>query len=354
MIRSAEELLRGRRMIAYGAGEYFDRAMKYAVVAPEYFVDDERAGGEKCGRAIRPVSALREERGDAVVFIFDRNIPGAILRLAEYGCEWNQTLFDCRCFGVNTLYYDDYIHARDLDELGRSEACEVSIGFGAEIKMENVVIPVRRSGGLVRMRFGNSSRTVIRDCVIGQGSELNAGGKAELAIGPGSTVGENCRISAATDSWVRMGERVLLSRDSIVDAANGVGIDVGDGCTFGWNLHLYAYAPITIGGDCMCSSNVYIESGAGHDLIAGGVKRYPEPMKIGKHVWLGMGCCVLGGAAIGEGCMVGAHAVMTKKFGAAQLLAGNPARTVKESIVWDRDYTAYKELYHCKEQKEKL
>jgi acetyltransferase-like isoleucine patch superfamily enzyme len=346
MIRSAEKLLRGRRMIAYGAGEYYDRAMKHTTVTPEYFVDDERLGGEKCGRAIKPVSALREENGDAVVFIFERNIPQAILRLSEYGCVWKQNLFDCRCFGVNTLYYDDYVHVRDLDELGRSAVCEISIGFGAEITIENVVIPVRQNGGMVRMRFGNRSRTVIRDCVIGQGCELNAGGNAELVLGVGTTVGEECMISAATDSWVRLDGRILLSHHSIVDAANGVGIQVGDACTFGWHLHLYAYAPLKIGGDCMCSSNVYIESGAGHDLIVDGKKRYPEPMEIGGHVWLGMGCCVLGGAGIGEDSMVGAHTVVTKKFGAAQLLAGNPARVVKEKIVWDRNYTAYKELYH--------
>ena len=77
-------------------------------------------------------------------------------------------------------------------------------------------------------------------------------------------------------------------KQSTIDAANGVPIAFGEGSTFGPHLHVFGYAPIDIGTDCMFSSNVYVESGAGHDLEVDGVSRRPAPLTIGRHVWVGM------------------------------------------------------------------
>lgn len=46
--------------------------------------------------------------------------------------------------------------------------------------------------------------------------------------------------------------------------------------------------------------------------------------------WIGMNCIILKGVTIGEGAIVGAGSVVTKDVPAWTLVAGNPARVIKQ------------------------
>lgn len=50
---------------------------------------------------------------------------------------------------------------------------------------------------------------------------------------------------------------------------------------------------------------------------------------IGNDVWIGSGATILSGVQLGDGCVVGAMAVVTKNVAPYQIVAGNPARVVK-------------------------
>jgi serine acetyltransferase len=54
------------------------------------------------------------------------------------------------------------------------------------------------------------------------------------------------------------------------------------------------------------------------------------PVHIGDNVWLGDHAMVLKGVTIGENSVVAAKAVVTKDVPANVIVAGNPARVVKE------------------------
>lgn len=49
-------------------------------------------------------------------------------------------------------------------------------------------------------------------------------------------------------------------------------------------------------------------------------------IKIGNNCWIGAGVVFLDGAELGDGCVVGANAVVTKKFPDNVVIAGIPAR----------------------------
>jgi len=54
------------------------------------------------------------------------------------------------------------------------------------------------------------------------------------------------------------------------------------------------------------------------------------PTKIGNDVWLGYGAVILSGVQIGDGAVVGAGAVVTKDVLPYSVVAGNPARKIKQ------------------------
>lgn len=55
-----------------------------------------------------------------------------------------------------------------------------------------------------------------------------------------------------------------------------------------------------------------------------------KPIKICDDAWIGMNVIILKGVTVGEGAIVGAGSVVTKDVPAWTVVAGNPARVVKE------------------------
>lgn len=55
-----------------------------------------------------------------------------------------------------------------------------------------------------------------------------------------------------------------------------------------------------------------------------------RPVIIGNRAWIGFGVSILRGVHIGEGAVVGADSVVTKDVAPYSLVAGNPARFIRE------------------------
>ena len=57
---------------------------------------------------------------------------------------------------------------------------------------------------------------------------------------------------------------------------------------------------------------------------------YAKPITVGDNVWFGAGVQVLPGVTIGEGAVVAAGAVVTRDVPPRTLVAGVPAKVLKE------------------------
>lgn len=55
-----------------------------------------------------------------------------------------------------------------------------------------------------------------------------------------------------------------------------------------------------------------------------------RPIRIGNNVWIGFDACVLPGVTIGEGSVVGAKSVVTECVPPFTVVAGNPARVIRQ------------------------
>ena len=122
---------------------------------------------------------------------------------------------------------------------------------------------------------------------------------------------------------------------------NGCSIVVGDNTTFE-HAHIAAtedQSKIVIGNGCMFSTDIEIRTGDSHSILDKQTKariNKAESVSIGNHVWVGANCSILKGAEISDGSIVGTRSVVTKKFGQKDvILAGIPAKIVKEEILWD-------------------
>jgi len=59
------------------------------------------------------------------------------------------------------------------------------------------------------------------------------------------------------------------------------------------------------------------------------------PINIGNKVWIGCSTTILKGTTIADGCIVGSNSFVNKVFNHTNcLIAGNPARIVKENVHW--------------------
>ena len=55
-----------------------------------------------------------------------------------------------------------------------------------------------------------------------------------------------------------------------------------------------------------------------------------NPVRIADGAWIGAAAIILKGVEIGEGSIVGAGSVVTKNVSANKVVAGNPARLIRE------------------------
>ena len=131
---------------------------------------------------------------------------------------------------------------------------------------------------------------------------------------------------------VSMGDHCRLGRDVFMDTPGGQ-ITLGRHVRINVGCVLVSYAHIRIGDDCLIGEYVSVRD-ANHSTAPGEPMRLQPhtsaPISIGRNVWIGRGAVVLKGVSIGEGAVVAANSVVTKDVAPYTVVAGVPARRIKE------------------------
>lgn len=120
---------------------------------------------------------------------------------------------------------------------------------------------------------------------------------------------------------------------------DGNTVDIGGKTgAIGLTCHLSGNT-LQIGKNCMISDNVRIW-GDGHavlDYKTKAVLNKPNfPIIVGNHTWLGERVTLTKGAQIADDTIVALGSIVTKKFEEPHtIIAGSPAKVVKQGVTWD-------------------
>lgn len=130
---------------------------------------------------------------------------------------------------------------------------------------------------------------------------------------------------------------VGLFQRTIIVARYGGKINIGSGCGISGST-IYAMKSIEIGNDVLIGGNCKIIDNDFHPLHID--KRNPQkledvkrrPIVIGDGCFIGANSIILKGTTLGKNCVVGAGSVVSGVFPDNVIIAGNPAKIIKDNI----------------------
>jgi acetyltransferase-like isoleucine patch superfamily enzyme len=114
-----------------------------------------------------------------------------------------------------------------------------------------------------------------------------------------------------------------------IGALSGGSLRVGDRVFVNQGASLVAALSIEIGDDARIGDFAAVYDSDYHPVEQGAEVRR-APVRIGANAWLGRSAIVLPGVTVGEHAVVAAGAVVTRDVAPRTLVAGNPAKVVRE------------------------
>jgi putative colanic acid biosynthesis acetyltransferase WcaF len=106
-------------------------------------------------------------------------------------------------------------------------------------------------------------------------------------------------------------------------------LEVHDQAGVGNGVTLYNQGSITIGRRAVISQGAHLCAGT-HDYAKKGFPLITKPIVVGADVWIAAEAFIHPGVSLGEGCVIGARAVVTKDMPPWMVCAGHPCLPIKE------------------------
>lgn len=137
------------------------------------------------------------------------------------------------------------------------------------------------------------------------------------------------------------GDNVIFGAGSKICVFKNAELIIGNNFENTANVTIICTREISIGCNFLASWKTCIMDNDFHsveNLVDGLSSNMEDPVHIGDNVWMGMGTTILKGSQIPNGCIIGAGALVNKKFTEDNcLIAGSPATIKKTSVTLKRE-----------------
>ncbi len=169
--------------------------------------------------------------------------------------------------------------------------------------------------------------------------KLNYASKGSVNI---TIIGDNCNVILNKNISINSSISIVIGNDhKNFTSVKDVYVEIGTNTTFE-SMSLVTFnsgSVVTIGSNCMFANNVtlmHTDSHPIYNIDTNKIVNYVSEMRVGNNCWLGNHVTLLKNSVLPDNTIVGLGAIVTKSFDKQYtILAGNPAKIVKENIFWD-------------------
>lgn len=135
---------------------------------------------------------------------------------------------------------------------------------------------------------------------------------------------ENSNLIINGSFTIYSGFRISVNKNATLEIGSGY-------INYGANIACFEH--IKIGKNVVISENVTIRDSDNHFLDQPNFNM-TAPIEIGDNVWIGLNATILKGVKVGNGSVIGAGAVVTKDVPENCLVAGVPAKVIRNNVKW--------------------
>ena len=141
-------------------------------------------------------------------------------------------------------------------------------------------------------------------------------------------VGKNCYIGVTEGAELTIGNSVVIYDNARINVdAPGAKLSIGDHSALNSGAQIFCGESVTIGNFSGLGLNGLLTDSDMHDIEG---QKSSAPVVIEDYVWIGANVTILKGVTIHSGAMVAAGSVVTKDVPPGMLVAGNPAKPIRE------------------------
>lgn len=148
------------------------------------------------------------------------------------------------------------------------------------------------------------------------------------------------RIDLDNESKLILGCNTIILPGTYITANNNAEIFIGENSYVSQEVIINSQKKIVIGKNVMVGQQVRIMDYDGHYIFSLNEKEkavnQSKTVIIKDKVWIGFRASILKGVTIGSNSIIAANACVTSNVPNNVIVAGNPAKIVKENIQWER------------------
>lgn len=168
--------------------------------------------------------------------------------------------------------------------------------------------------------------------MLHKNAKIECNGKLDVGSKENVASKQETRFSMGNDSKLIVNGKFNIGFGSDVRVFDSAQLKLGSGYFNGF-VQVVCAKKIEIGNNVAIARDVIIRDTDAHQIVDSKHQMKQEVI-IGDNVWIGTRAIIMKGVHIGDGAVVAAGAIVTKDVPANAIVAGVPAKVIRENIKW--------------------